>query len=125
MTLEIENIQNPITLNNKVYVLVEQAQVEALLNDNQRQKAEILEHKADLLEVKKVIQGILKVLGLLDENTGNLKETIANGEENYIKPIVKSLGKLVITLTTNKEAVVKDFAFIEQIFPIMKKHQNL
>jgi hypothetical protein len=125
MILEIENIENPVIIKDKVYVLVEQTKVEALLSDNQRLKAEILEHKADLKEVKKVIQGILRVLGLLDENTGNLKESIASGEENYIKPIVKSLGRLVITLTTNKEAVVKDFAFIEQIFPIMKKHQNI
>lgn len=122
MIIEIESIKNPVIIDEKVYLLVEKTQIEALLKDNINLKAQVEDYKQDIAKLKTVIQGILKVLGLLDESTGTIRETIANGEENYIKPIIKSLGKLVTTLTFNKEAVVKDFAFIELIFPILKKH---
>ena len=85
-------------------------------------RAELAETAKDIEKLKTVIIGIIKVLGLYDEQTGTIKESIAKGEESYIKPILKSLGKLISGLTFNKDQIAKDFAFIELIFPILKKY---
>jgi len=122
MKIEIESLEQTITIKGKDYLLVEKPLIERLLTDNETQKIKLTEYEKDIATLKEVVIGIIKVLGLYDETVKGIKPEIASGEESYIKPIVKSISSLLKNLMFNPKQIEKDFYFIPLIFPIIKKH---
>ena len=128
LTIDITNIENPVELNGKSYVLVEVSGLSNLQAENLKLKADAENHRKEVMELRDVICSILDVLGLYDPATGNLKESIRNGDESYLKPIIKSIGDLMRLLTMSsfstksKSELEKKFEFIQKIFPIVEKY---
>lgn len=126
INVTLTSLRQEIPLNGKTYVVIDKSQLQSLLN-------QIKENKADILEFKSCVLSILSLMGLLDEKTETLKESIKTGEEGYFGPILKSLSEVISLLgqaqipIIGKKAeakLVQKFAFIKNILPIVEKHAN-
>lgn len=124
MQIQIETIQDLITIDNKAYLLTPKNQLQDILNQNAN-------YKTDIEELRQCTLSILRLMGLLDEEKQTLKEEIKSGSQNYFKPILKSLIKVVGLLTEAKmgfknaeEELLEKFAFIKKILPLIEKHSK-
>lgn len=126
-TIQITDTNQDIEINGKTYVLVEKTQAVALLTECENLRAKCQTQDLDVAQLKKVILEVIKVLGLVDE-TGKADEAILSGEKNFVKPILKSLTRVMKLLAMSgvspgsKKELEDTFAFIKDLLPILKKH---
>lgn len=119
-----ENLKQTILIDDKHHLIVEKQKIENLLN-------KIEDYKQDITGLKNCVFDILRLLGVFDENTGTIKETIKKGEESYFNHILKSLSEVVALLgqaqipVIGKKAEAKllqKFHFVKTIIPLIEKH---
>jgi len=124
--IPIEEVKKKLIINEREFYLVPAAQLSDLLN-------QISSHKAEIEELKTCVISILRVLGLLDEQTQTIKAEIKSGEESYFPHILKALMKVVKLLAqaqvpvigkSAEKELVETFAFIKTILPLIEKHGN-
>lgn len=77
---------------------------------------------------------IMSLMGLINPETGTMKEEIASGEESFIPGMLKSLSDVVALLTKSnlpafmgggdkaKDALAEKFGFIKELLPIINKY---
>jgi len=118
---KITDVKQPVTINDIVYLLTPQAQLESLLKQKK-------EYQADIAGLKKAVLSILNLIGLLDPETQNIKAKIKSGEEGYQKHILKALKDVTVLLMTssmskNAAAQLKQkFEFLTEVLPIVEKY---
>ena len=123
--IELNEITDKIQFEGKQYLLVEKNQLSNLLNQN-------AEHKKDVENLKDCIFDVLRLMGVFDEKTKTIKQSLKDGDESYLSPILSSLGGVITLLSTPKwmrgkdydEKVNKKFGFIKKILPLIEKHGN-
>lgn len=119
--IKINSLTETITIEGKNYLLLPKDQLEKLLSDN-------IEQKQDIEVLRKTITNILSLFGILDEQTGTIKESIKNGSEGYLKHILKSLKNIIVLMGLsqfNKKAeaeLLEKFSFITPLIPIIDKY---
>jgi len=120
-TLVFSTLQSEQIIDGKVYLLVPKNQLQALVD-------QLKEQKADIQELKNVVIAVLKLMGLYDEATGTIKESVRSGEEGYFKYIIKALKDvlwLMLQAKASKEAekeLAEKFAFIKTLLTIIPKY---
>lgn len=121
--IEITDLQQTITIQGKDYILAPKAELHKMATDH-------TELKQDMEVLKKTILSILKIFGLLDEQTGTIRESVRNGDEGYIKYILKALKNVVFLMGTaqfSKKAeaeLLETFSFIGPLIPVIDKHAS-
>lgn len=119
--IEIDTLQDTFIINEVEYQVFQKNQLLGLLD-------KLKDYQADITELKSAVTNILKLLGLLDEQTGTIKAAIQNGDESYLKHILKALTKVMSLLALaqvsprSQRELEETFSFIKTIFPIIKKH---
>ena len=106
---------------------IEKARLNTLLN-------ELAESEKEKTLLKNAVVNIMSLMGLIDKNTGKMKEEIASGEESFIPGMLKSLSDVVALLTKSslpkfmgggdkaKEELATKFSFIQELLPIINKY---
>lgn len=126
MNITITDLKQEFTHDGKTYTIVEKAQLERLL-------ALLQENKADIHELKNVVVSILRLLGIWDDKTNSIKESIKTGEEGYFGNILKGLGDVISLLTRAQVPIIgkkaeaelmQKFAFLKTLVPIIEKHAH-
>lgn len=90
-------------------------------------------YKDDTEKLLKVANGIIDVLGLRDEKTGQIKEEYLNGSESPMPSIIKSAMGLVKDMTQAQapikalrepaeRRIKEQFEFIKYLTPVLKKY---
>ena len=126
ITIQIESPQEEVLIDGKTYLLCPKEQLTKLLDDNIELKKHNAEMRSDLSSFKKAIAGILNVLGLLDSNTGTIKESIQKGEESYLKHIGKALTSVMSDIMLKREKKLAErFSFIQNVIPLINKCAKL
>ncbi|MBS1647364.1 MAG: hypothetical protein JST67_08485 [Bacteroidetes bacterium] len=105
---------------------IEKQELETLIkvNEDFKQEIEIL---------KESVIKIMDVMGLIDKETGKMREEIASGEESFVPSMLKSLGDIITLLTKSqmpkffggekaKDELLEKFSFIKKMLPIINKH---
>ncbi len=113
-----DKIEHP---NGKKYYLVPCEEVEKLLSDN-------ITYKKEIDELRYCATSIIAMFGLLDEETGTIRQSIVDGTESYIKYVLKALNRMIADLAiasfskTKEAEVAQRFAFIKTLIPIIQKY---
>jgi len=121
--LEITDLQQTIVIDGKEYILAPKAELHKMAVDHK-------DLKADMEVLKKTILSILKIFGILDEKTNTIRESVRNGDEGYVKYILKALKNVVFLMGTaqfSKKAeaeLAETFSFIGPLIPVIDKHAN-
>lgn len=116
-------LKEEININGVNYLLVEKNQLENIIHQN-------IEFKKDIQELKHCIVSVIDVLGLLDKNTGTIKEKIKTGEEGYFGHIIKALKDVMLLMAEAKfsksgeNKLMEKFDFVKRIIPLIEKHGN-
>lgn len=101
--------------------------------EKNRIQAVLDENKADVDELRNVVVSILKLLGIWDEKTNSVKNSIKTGQESYLPSILKGLGDVTMLAgqaqipVIGKKAEAKlleKFHFLKNLIPIIEKHAN-
>jgi hypothetical protein len=110
-----------------VKIEIEESKLTDLLNKLDDANAERKILKSSVIK-------IMDLLGLIDKETGGLKEDIASGEESFVPSMLKALGDVVSMLTKSslpsfmgggdkaKQALTDKFYFIQELLPIINKY---
>lgn len=117
--IELNNLQETFEINGVKYGVFRSDQLADLLNT-------LSENKADFEELKKAVIAILNLLGLLDPETQTIKQSLKDGSENYLKPIMKSMARILGLMgspfSSSKKQLAEEFAFIKTLLPFIDKH---
>jgi hypothetical protein len=94
------------------------------------------EANAERKILKSSVIKIMDLLGLIDKETGGLKQEIVSGEESFVPSMLKALGDVVSMLTKSsvpswmgggdkaKQALADKFYFIQELLPIINKYST-
>jgi hypothetical protein len=121
VTVTITDINQVIKINDENFVLVPKSAMERITIERK-------EYKAEIKELKNMVMSILSLLNLLDPDTGKIRQTVQNGDEGYLKYILKGLNKIVSLLVqaqfskAAQKSLEETFAFIKNIIPIANKY---
>jgi hypothetical protein len=118
------DLEEIIVIADKEYLLVPKENLETLLNRLQ-------DYKGDINELRNCVISVLRVLGLLDEQTQSIKEKIKTGEEGYFKHLLSALKDVMFLLTQAKfgfkdaeRELLEKFDFVKKIIPLIEKHHG-
>lgn len=115
------DLNTKIDINGEIKTLVNVDQLEKLL-------FQLKDQKKDLLELKNCVVSVLRLMGLLDEKTGTIKESVRSGNESYFKHIIKALKDVVMLMTmarfnkASETELMEKFAFIKTVLPLVDKY---
>lgn len=119
--IEFSDPKEVIIFEGKEYLLCQKKDLDILIN-------KLDEYKADISKLKITVDSVLKILGLIDENTGAIKATIQSGEEGYFKYILKGLNKMMFLLVqaqmskSAQKELENHFSFIKTLLPTINKY---
>jgi len=133
--IEIQNLQQTFIIDGKEYVLIDKKQGENLFNKLdwyiktlKEREQELVISKKETEELIHVVKCVLVLLGLMDQQTGTIKEAIRTGEESYMKHIMKSLKNVLVLLGKaqfskgSEKELVEMFSFIKNVIPMIDKY---
>lgn len=86
--------------------------INELIKESAKLRAENAEIKADLDTAIKVTQDVLAILGL----------NPMPKEGEVMKVLIKQAGKLTMQMMTDQEGVIKKFAVLKKIKPLIEKY---